>query len=906
MDSREKRPGFMSENNERERHAPYSHNRESGSYQGRRPTYRPKQDYKKDERRKKPLDESEEEEKEFVPLKRQNKALTLVMDGADLTLEDIAKEFEKYQIKLEQPESAQKPQETEKASEASGVIEAEKAEEISRADETTGEAEKAEEKSDEAEKVEEILAELEVEVVDVEEVPAEEARAEEVPVAETAGEQERPAAKSANRKEAQEKAPREKTHKEGRKEKEIKDRKEKEEQKKAPLVPTEVAPPVQVVRPVIDISKYGIVGGVPTKNTAENNTWDTLPADALLSAVFNTQPAAAPKPQKKLLKPKTRPDSKKVEEKAEVADRVGDKVGDKLADKVEMKVADKVADKVGDKMAEKDTDKVEMKVAEETRGTKNANDVKDNDVKEEVRTEGAGSIGEPEGSQNRMAPASAVTTAVRSTPSTPPTTIVYTKEQLLSYKGNSKNIKVTINKSLFSKTTASFSKKKREFKSFKTGTPQDKRLTATVFSAIEDYIAEFNLALNQVSYTNIEEVEERLLKIQVPTNEAMVGLTKMFFERAMQQEAYADIYAKLVNDIQKNFRSKEEEPYDEKKYMKEKEEDKKNWSSRSVFGKAMANLARAEFFEDKKWVEEETEQKTLVMSSDQVAARVLEISNNKEKEYARMLVKKRALTCVRYIGNLFLFGFFTSRIIHVAIKNILPNPSAENVERLCYLLRWTGIRLEIEEELVQGYIDGYFMWLDEAVKPLSARFKFMVEDLKELRAAKWRPENIKKPEDENEDEWKSCKSKEKKKWSIKEKTEKEKPLLAKKDQKDKVLKISEQIEKYPKDYQKMESIAASVIKSTERPEDEVKRLLEHKNSPVFLTAFIKITIESYGDSLSRGKSFISEWVKHSPISVQRKEEIFTYIENTMEDILDDSPEAPKHLTQIKAIVNSQK
>lgn len=497
-----------------------------------------------------------------------------------------------------------------------------------------------------------------------------------------------------------------------------------------------------------------------------------------------------------------------------------------------------------------------------------------------------------------------------------PSILIYTKHELLLIKEASPLTDVSLDKSILGRSSG-FAKKKRDFKLFAGRNPfssQGKKTEAYTFSAIETYLADFNLALNQLSDGNIEEVAKRVLKIKVPTNEAMKELTKALFDRAMQQEAYASLYARLVQLIQKKFRSAEEEEYNEEKYNREKKADKAVRENRSIFGIEVANLTRKEFITHREWASaKEDLSGSMNMSAEELARRVLKISEDKEKEYERMSVKKRALAIIRFVAELFLHGFFSAKLVHHAVTSLMKNSSPENVERLCYLLRHTGVCLDNPSS--SRYIDQYVEWLESASNGLSPRYYFMIQDLKDLRANAW-VDTKKKPseaaqEEKDEDEWKLTKTRDRKRGSISSSSQPAsgKPLFSRRDsqsqQPPQALQqsLQQQIQQHPRVYSQMESAISEVLRGVLPVREEAKRLFsDYSDNALFLAAAVKMTAEAYGEQLDRGFLFLQEWKGMNAPGLARREDVLSYIEETMPDIADDSPNAPKHLERIKSII----
>ncbi|EIJ88071.1 hypothetical protein NEPAR06_1840 [Nematocida parisii] len=464
--------------------------------------------------------------------------------------------------------------------------------------------------------------------------------------------------------------------------------------------------------------------------------------------------------------------------------------------------------------------------------------------------------------------------------------IIYSKEQLWALKSRSEGMPSIIDKNILAKSIGA-GKKRKDFKMFKTSGFKDARKTAlpvTVFESIEPYIAEFNLALNQVCQNNIDEVAKRILSIKVPTVEAMEELAKAFFNRAMVEHAYTGVYAALVERLEVRFRAQTEEPFVENSPT----------GYKTVFRRTIIKLSQQEFMVKRTWATDQVEHKMVSMTAEELAKRVMEISSNKEKEYERISIKKRALTIARFAVELYLQLVLKDSTMHSSIFFIMEDRTPENVEIVCYILKHAGSRLDVP--IAKEYMDSYITWLKESSANLSVRYKFMVEEIIDLRKHSWVAKDSRKDSEDEDDGWKSSKTKEKKKF-VKEKSVRKESIS-------KTQKVSEFIELHDDEYRKMESDAVSTLKCSNKtfaPAEHAKRLSVEYNSlsAIFFTALIKITIEGYGDTLENGMGLVKEWTKLVPLSPQKKEEVFEYIEEIMPDLVDDSPKAPAHFEEIK-------
>ncbi|KAH9385821.1 uncharacterized protein NEMAJ01_0717 [Nematocida major] len=440
--------------------------------------------------------------------------------------------------------------------------------------------------------------------------------------------------------------------------------------------------------------------------------------------------------------------------------------------------------------------------------------------------------------------------------------ILYSKKTLLALRDSLPELPPQIDRTVLAK---SFLRKKKEFRSFKTQF-KDARKTAPVtqFEEVEPYEANFNLALNQVSQNNIREIAKRILAVKPPSEAATIKLATAFFNKVMQEHAYTAIYASLVEKLQHMLYAKEE----------------KKGTGKSLFVRTISNLAQTEFSRETHWASTEETAQPQSLSAQEITQRVTEISNNKEKEYERILTKKRALTLVSFIVEMYLQGIFSDNLMHSAVHNILERKCPENVERLCFILKHAGKRFD--QPLAREFLRKYIQWLETAIQDLSIRYRFMVEEVLDLARNNWVSKEERREEEESE--WKSSKVKEKKKPAVKAK---------------RAVKVAELVEEAPEEAARMESIVVKILKEDGFEPAKVagKLSAEFAGNVLFFLGLVKITVEGYDRVLENGMGLVREWVKIVP---ERREEVLEYVSvELLPDLVDDSPHAPEHLKKIR-------
>merc|ERR1719431_1146988 len=111
-------------------------------------------------------------------------------------------------------------------------------------------------------------------------------------------------------------------------------------------------------------------------------------------------------------------------------------------------------------------------------------------------------------------------------------------------------------------------------------------------------------------------------------------------------------------------------------------------------------------------------------------------------------LRKRSLGNIRFIGELYKIGMLTGRIMHECIKKLLKTTDEESLECLCRLVTTVGEQLDKEtintlatKGPASGFtsLDDYFVSMKEITgnKKISARVRFLMQDVIDLRKLKW-------------------------------------------------------------------------------------------------------------------------------------------------------------------------
>lgn len=107
-----------------------------------------------------------------------------------------------------------------------------------------------------------------------------------------------------------------------------------------------------------------------------------------------------------------------------------------------------------------------------------------------------------------------------------------------------------------------------------------------------------------------------------------------------------------------------------------------------------------------------------------------------DQELDEAAKKQRQLGTIRFIGELFVRGLLKANIMFDCIKMLSDKPTEENIEALCKLLRTVGKTLDKSDG---QKVNEVFATLKDmtATEGLNFRFRFMLQDVIDLRREKW-------------------------------------------------------------------------------------------------------------------------------------------------------------------------
>jgi hypothetical protein len=160
----------------------------------------------------------------------------------------------------------------------------------------------------------------------------------------------------------------------------------------------------------------------------------------------------------------------------------------------------------------------------------------------------------------------------------------------------------------------------------------------------------------------------------------------------------------------------------------------------NAFRRALLNKCQEEFQSGATWAAAD-------LAAREQAKRVNEMTQEEKDQFlidqeSRNKSKIRTLGNMRFIGELFIAGLITEKIMHSCIVQLISNnvkdPEEEAIESLCKLLMTVGKKLDSAQ--AARHIDAYFDQIAEfSTNPkLQSRIRFMLKDVIEMRSNNWK------------------------------------------------------------------------------------------------------------------------------------------------------------------------
>lgn len=218
--------------------------------------------------------------------------------------------------------------------------------------------------------------------------------------------------------------------------------------------------------------------------------------------------------------------------------------------------------------------------------------------------------------------------------------------------------------------------------------------------------------LNKLTPQNFQKLFEQVKDVNIQSAITLTGVISQIFDKALTEPTFCEMYATFCKQLATN--------------MPEFTED----GDKVTFKRVLLNKCQEEFHRG------EREQAEASAPEEEGS----ENMTAEEREDKRLKGKRRMLGNIRFIGELYKKNMLTERIMHECIRKLLgdyENPEEEDVEALCKLMSTIGYM--IDQPATREHIDSYLARITRLSnnQKLSARIRFMLKDLIDLRRNGW-------------------------------------------------------------------------------------------------------------------------------------------------------------------------
>ncbi|KAI5067404.1 hypothetical protein GOP47_0017932 [Adiantum capillus-veneris] len=218
--------------------------------------------------------------------------------------------------------------------------------------------------------------------------------------------------------------------------------------------------------------------------------------------------------------------------------------------------------------------------------------------------------------------------------------------------------------------------------------------------------------LNKLTPQNFQKLFDQVKDVNIQSAVTLTGVISQIFDKALTEPTFCEMYATFCKQLATD--------------MPEFIED----GNKVTFKRVLLNKCQDEFHRGER---EQAE-------ASAVEEEGKESMTPEEREEKRIMAKRRMLGNIRFIGELYKKHMLTERIMHECIRTLLgdyENPEEEDVEALCKLMSTIGYM--IDQPMTREHIDAYLKRITRLSnnQKLSARIRFMLKDLIDLRRNGW-------------------------------------------------------------------------------------------------------------------------------------------------------------------------
>mmetsp|Transcript_654 Transcript_654/g.2384 ORF Transcript_654/g.2384 Transcript_654/m.2384 type:complete len:1631 (-) Transcript_654:1626-6518(-) len=229
--------------------------------------------------------------------------------------------------------------------------------------------------------------------------------------------------------------------------------------------------------------------------------------------------------------------------------------------------------------------------------------------------------------------------------------------------------------------------------------------------------------LNKLTPDNFDKLCQKVMDVEITTAATLRGIIGQLFAKALLEPTFCEIYAQMCVHLSRALPEFTE------------------GDQQITFRRVLLNKCQEEFEKGEQALKEQDEQEEENDGKDEKDMTKEELLDKerkrREKEYKIKMAKKRMLGNIRFIGELYLKGILTERIMHECLKKLLMSEDEEDIDGLCKLL--TTIGALIDQPKAKQYMEAYFRRMKQLAdnKSLPSRTRFMLQDVIEMRANGW-------------------------------------------------------------------------------------------------------------------------------------------------------------------------
>jgi len=237
--------------------------------------------------------------------------------------------------------------------------------------------------------------------------------------------------------------------------------------------------------------------------------------------------------------------------------------------------------------------------------------------------------------------------------------------------------------------------------------------------------------LNKLTPQKFETLVNQFQELAIDSEAKLGNCMELVFEKAVDEPAFSVAYAQMCKVMQMKkvpIEGQEEQFVNFRKLLISR-------CQREFEKDYMGDLDRDQYIKDMNDAKTEEDKKRV----------------KAEFEFNERRLRRRSLGNIRFIGELYKLQMLTARIMHECVKKLLKEVDDESLECLCRLLTTVGQELDQEtrSRLQKGSaqqnagindLDKYFKEMEVVMKDkkTSARVRFLMQDVVELRLNNWK------------------------------------------------------------------------------------------------------------------------------------------------------------------------